>query len=130
LPILISFLETHYAFSEEIALLPHRLSDLSIGSIVHYNAAASPADVVISIILLFSSFVWLISYQLGLLLNLRYSQIRWAKRIMLHIQIMLLCPIIGIVETFPAFWAIMEYSLRRNYDVNSIPVYDFYIVSK
>ncbi len=130
LPTLLSFSAHNYTFSQEMALLPNTLSSLSFGSIAQYNSAASPIDVGISMVLLFSSFVWLLSYQLGLFLNLRYSEMGWTKRIILHIQTMLLCPIIGIVETFPAFWATIEYCVRRRHDVEKAPVYDFYIVSK
>ena len=79
--------------------------------------------------MLFTSLVWLASYQTGLFLNLRYSKIGWAKRLLLHVQTLLLCPIIGLVETFPAFWATIEYGVKKR-TTEKTPIYDFYVISK
>jgi hypothetical protein len=73
--------------------------------------------------------VWFGSYQLGLFMNLKYSEIRWVKRLLLHVQTLLLCPLIGLVETFPAFWATVEYYLKKK-DSKDIPVYEFHVISK
>jgi cellulose synthase/poly-beta-1,6-N-acetylglucosamine synthase-like glycosyltransferase len=103
-------------FSEQFSL--QRLADIG------------PFEIGMASVLLFTSLVWLGSYQLGLFLNLRYSKIGWKKRLMFHLQTLLLCPIIGLVETFPAFWATIEYYLKKKDRVEKIPVYDFYVVSK
>jgi hypothetical protein len=87
-------------------------------------------EIGIGTLLLFTSLVWLASYQLGLFLNLRYSKMGWAKRMMLHLQTLVLCPIIGLVETFPAFWATIEYQIHKKQTAEKMPVYDFYVVSK
>jgi hypothetical protein len=64
-------------------------------------------------------------------LNLRYSKIGWAKRLVFHAQTLLLCPLIGLVETFPAFWAMIEYQLKKKKSkAEEVPVYDFYVISK
>jgi hypothetical protein len=81
-------------------------------------------------ILLFTSIVWLGSYQLGLFLNLRYSKMKRAKRMLLHAQTLVLCPVIGLVETFPAFWAIIEYWIKKKHITEKMTVYDYYIISK
>jgi hypothetical protein len=80
--------------------------------------------------LLFASLVWLGSYQLGLYLNLRYSKMKWTKKVMLHLQTLFLCPVIGLVETFPAVCAIIEYSVKKKQNAEKINVYDFYVINK
>lgn len=114
-----------------IISFPDSLSHLSLDSLITALYAISPLELSVSAILLFTSVVWLGSYQLGLFLNLRYSGISWLKRFLLHVQTLLLCPIIGLVETFPAFWATIEYGIRRKAKpAEKIPVYDFYVVRK
>ncbi|MER3407868.1 MAG: hypothetical protein C4292_03615, partial [Nitrososphaera sp.] len=113
-------------------LIPHSL--LSINSLVQSMATVTPVEVGTSFILLFTSLVWLGSYQMGLFLNLKYSKIGWAKRLALHLQTLVLCPIIGAVETFPAFWTMIEYQIKKR-DMGAkkdddVPVYDFYVISK
>lgn len=111
-------------------LIPQNL--LSVDSLVQSMAAVTPVEVGTSFVLLFTSLVWLGSYQAGLFLNLRYSKIRWAKRLALHLQTLVLCPVIGVVETFPAFWAMIEYQIKKR-DMaakDEVPVYDFYVISK
>jgi hypothetical protein len=70
------------------------------------------------------------SYQLRLFLNLRYSKIKWAKRILLQIQTLILCPVIGLIETFPAFWAIIEYCIKKKQITEKMTISDFYIIGK
>ncbi|MGI0039383.1 MAG: glycosyltransferase family 2 protein, partial [Nitrososphaera sp.] len=89
-----------------------------------------PVEIGIGAVLLFTSLVWLASYQLGLYLNLRYSDIGWKKRARYHFQTLILCPIIGLVETFPAFWAMIEYNVKKKSEPAKAPVYDFYVVTK
>jgi hypothetical protein len=69
------------------------------------------------------------SYQVGLFLNLKYSKIGIAKRLVMHVQTLFLCPIIGLVETFPAFWATIEFYFKKKKE-EKVPVYDFYVISK
>ena len=106
-----------------------KLSTLSLDTITNSIASASPVELWIAPIMLFTSLVWLASYQTGLFLNLRYSKIGWAKRLLLHVQTLLLCPIIGLVETFPAFWATIEYGVKKR-TTEKTPIYDFYVISK
>ena len=106
-----------------------KLSTLSLDTITNSIASASPVELWITPIMLFTSLVWLASYQTGLFLNLRYSKIGWAKRLLLHVQTLLLCPIIGLVETFPAFWATIEYGVKKR-TTEKTPIYDFYVISK
>jgi cellulose synthase/poly-beta-1,6-N-acetylglucosamine synthase-like glycosyltransferase len=80
-------------------------------------------------VLLFTSIVWIMSYQVGLFLNLKYSKIGIAKRLVMHVQTLFLCPIIGLVETFPAFWATIEFYFKKKKE-EKVPVYDFYVISK
>jgi len=130
LPFLFSFQELNHKISSEIFSLSGKLSGLSLDSLVQSAATVSPVEVGIGALLLFTSLVWLASYQLGLFLNLRYSKMGWAKRVMLHGQTLLLCPIIGLIETFPAFWATIEYQIKKKQTTEKVPVYDFYVISK
>ncbi len=107
------------------------LSDKLPISSVFTSIGGSPSiELGINAILLFASLVWLGSYQLGLFLNLRYSKTKWTKKILLHLQALILCPVIGLVETFPAVWAIIEYNINKKQIMQKINVYDFYIISK
>jgi cellulose synthase/poly-beta-1,6-N-acetylglucosamine synthase-like glycosyltransferase len=116
---------------EEIISLPSKLPAFSLDSLAQSAASINPVEFGTAAILLFTSIVWLASYQLGLLLNLRYSKIGWAKRLVFHVQTLVLCPLIGLVETFPAFWAMIEYQLKKKKSkAEKVPVYDFYVISK
>lgn len=89
----------------------------------------SPLDPIIGLILLFPYTVWLFSYQLGLFLNLRYSKISLIKRVALHLQTLLFSVVIGLLETFPAFYAMLEYYIRDR--TNKMKkIYDFYVIKK
>jgi beta-1,4-mannosyltransferase len=126
LPMLISPSYLNY----NIVTWQTNISSLSLDSIAHSIANTSLVDLWFGPLMLFTSLVWLASYQMGLFLNLRYSKIGWAKRFLFHIQALLLCPIIGLVETFPAFWAMIEYSVKKNRTAEKTPIYDFYVVNK
>ena len=99
-------------------------------SIVNSPLTTAPIELGTAAILLFASWVWLGSYQLGLFLNLRYSKMKWAKKILLHLQTLLLCPVIGLVETFPGVWAIVEYAVKKKQMAEKVGVYDFYVINK
>jgi cellulose synthase/poly-beta-1,6-N-acetylglucosamine synthase-like glycosyltransferase len=117
--------------SSEIMSLSGKLQISSVlASIANSSSTTAPIELAISAILLFASLVWLGSYQLGLFLNLRYSKMKWAKKVLLHLQALILCPVIGLVETFPAVYAIMEYAVKKKQATEEINVYDFYIISK
>jgi egghead protein (zeste-white 4 protein) len=89
----------------------------------------SPLDPIIGLILLFPYIMWLFSYQLGLFLNVRYSKISLIKRVALHLQTLLLSVVIGLLETFPAFYAMLEYYIRDR--TNKMKkIYDFYVIKK
>jgi beta-1,4-mannosyltransferase len=105
---------------------------LSSQSIVHTLTNGSPIEVGVGTMLLFTSIMWLLSYQVGLFLNLRYSKIGWPKRIFFHLQTLVLCLVIGLIETFPAFWAMIEYCIRNKIINKKIKtqVYDFYVINK
>jgi beta-1,4-mannosyltransferase len=102
----------------------------ALASIGNSSSTIAPIELGISTILLFASLVWLGSYQLGLFLNLRYSKMKWAQKVLLHLQALILCPVIGLVETFPAVCAIIEYTVKKKQATEKISVYDFYIISK
>ncbi|MBD0359135.1 MAG: glycosyltransferase family 2 protein, partial [Nitrososphaeraceae archaeon] len=76
---------------------------------INASINGGPLDPVIGLILLFPYTMWLFSYQLGLFLNLRYSKLSLIKRVALHLQTLLLSVVIGLLETFPAFYAMLEY---------------------
>jgi cellulose synthase/poly-beta-1,6-N-acetylglucosamine synthase-like glycosyltransferase len=114
-----------------IISLPDSLANISLQSVLNSFVAANPIEVGVGTLLLFTTIVWLTSYQLGLFLNLRYSELSMFKRMLLHVQTLVFCPIIGLVETFPAFWATIEYGVRsKTRSDEKIPVYDFYVVRK
>ncbi len=117
--------------SSDIVSLSGKLQISSVfTSIANSSSTTTPIELGISSILLFASLVWLGSYQLGLFLNLRYSKMKWAKKVLLHLQALILCPVIGLVETFPAVYAIIEYNINRKQATEKISVYDFYIITK
>lgn len=117
--------------SSGIASIPSNLPILSaINSMTQSATGSAFVEFGTAAILLFTSLVWLSSYQLGLYLNLRYSKIGWAKRLLFHMQTLLLCPVIGLIETFPGFWATIEYFVKKQKEPEKIPVYDFYVISK
>jgi beta-1,4-mannosyltransferase len=117
--------------SSDIMSLPDNLPiGSAFASIANSPLTADPIKLGTTAILLFASLVWLGSYQLGLFLNLRYSKKKWAKKVLLHLQTLFLCPVIGLVETFPGVWAIIEYSVKKKQMAEKISVYDFYIINK
>jgi beta-1,4-mannosyltransferase len=117
--------------SSSLMLLPSNIPIISAFNSIAMSASASArVEFVTTAILLFTSLVWLASYQLGLFLNLRYSKMKWAKKMLLHVQTLLLCPLIGLIETFPAFWAIIEYCVKKKQMAEKMTVNDFYIISK
>ncbi|WP_337862453.1 glycosyltransferase family 2 protein [Nitrososphaera sp.] len=99
-------------------------------SIANELATTTPLEIGTGAVLLFTSIVWLASYQLGLYLNLKYSGIGWRKKVSLHFQTLLLSPVVGLVETFPAFWAMIEYQLKKKKEPQKVQTYDFYVVNK
>lgn len=134
-PILSSFVtlsDLNFNFGQQIiASLSSRVSEaFSYESIMQALANFSPVEVTLGAVLFFTWIVWIMSYQLGLYLNLRYSKIPWRKRILLHIQTMILCPLIGLIETFPAFYSVIEYYLRSKKEGKKVPIYDFHVVRK
>jgi beta-1,4-mannosyltransferase len=117
--------------SSDIMSLPENLLITSaFSSIANSLLTTAPIELGTTAILLFASLVWLGSYQLGLFLNLRYSKMKWAKKILLHLQTLFLCPVIGLVETFPAVWAIIEYNVKKKQMSEKVSVYDFYVINK
>ena len=127
-----SLYDMNFKYGEAIiASIPSRVSEVfSYESIAQSFASFSPIEVTIGGVLFFTWIVWLLSYQLGLFLNLRYSRINWRRRISLHIQTLFLCPVLGLIETFPAFYSVIEYYLRRKKEGRKVPMYDFHVIQK
>jgi beta-1,4-mannosyltransferase len=49
----------------------------------------------------------------------------------MHSQTLILSFLIGLVETFPAFYAMLEYYFGRRKDkYSNIKIYDFYVIEK
>jgi egghead protein (zeste-white 4 protein) len=114
-----------------IMTLPSHLDPLpALNSILSSILTTGPVEFATGAILLFASLVWLASYQLGLFLNLRYSRIRRSKKILLHLQTLIFCPLLGLIETFPAFWATIEYNVKKKQMSETTNVYDFYVINK
>ncbi|MDQ3948391.1 MAG: glycosyltransferase family 2 protein [Thermoproteota archaeon] len=116
--------------SDIMSLPDNLLIGSAFSSIANSPLTSAPLELGTTVILLFASWVWLGSYQLGLFLNLRYSKMKWAKKVLLHLQTLFLCPVIGLVETFPAVWAIIEYRVKKKQIAEKVSVYDFYIINK
>lgn len=117
--------------SSDITSLPgNLLIGSAFSSIANSPLTTAPIELGTTAILLFAMLVWLGSYQLGLFLNLRYSKMKWAKKVLLHLQTLFLCPVIGLVETFPAVCAMIEYSVKKKQMAKKVSVYDFYVISK
>jgi egghead protein (zeste-white 4 protein) len=116
--------------SDIISLPDNLLIGSAFSSIANSPLTSAPIELGTTAILLFASWVWLGSYQLGLFLNLRYSKMKWAKKVLLHLQTLFLCPVIGLVETFPGVWAIIEYSVKKKQMAEKVSVYDFYVINK
>jgi len=116
---------------EIIASLSSRVSAVfSNESLIQSLSRLNLSEVTIGGVLFFTWIVWLMSYQLGLFLNLRYSKICWTKRISLHIQALILCPVLGLIETFPAFYSVIEYYLGRKKQDRKVAIYDFHVIRK
>jgi hypothetical protein len=87
-------------------------------------------DSSLGLILLFTSIIWLLSYQIGLFLNLRYAKMSFYKRIVLHFQTLIFCPFIGLIESFPGFYSVIEFYVTKALRKNNLKFLDFYVVKK
>jgi hypothetical protein len=105
-----------------------KINEMSSNSINFYPIDIGP----ISILLLFPYVMWLLSYQIGLFLNLKHNKkYPISKKIILHIQAIFFSLILGILETFPAFYAIIEYYFNnRTNTIKEKQYYDFYVINK
>jgi hypothetical protein len=98
-------------------------------STVNASINGNTLDPIVGLVLLFPYIMWLFSYQLGLFLNTRYSKVSVIKRIVLHLQTLLLSFVIGLIETFPAFWAMLEYYILDKMKKTK-KIHDFYVIKK
>jgi beta-1,4-mannosyltransferase len=135
-PKLLSLIPLHDIFSQtSIVNIGSKVSEivntLSSESIFNTLSNGTATDITIGLMLIFPYILWLFSYQMGLFLNLRYSEIASKKRVFMHLQTLVLSILIGLVETFPAFYAMIEYCIGKRKDKNSnIKIYDFYVIEK
>ncbi|HEY9407377.1 MAG TPA: glycosyltransferase family 2 protein [Nitrososphaera sp.] len=130
-PIFLQSLHGLEAITSAVMLLPSHVNPLAaFYSILFSTLTAPPVEFATSAILTFATLVWLGSYQLGLFLNLRYSKITRSKKILLHLKTLVLCPVLGLIETFPAVWATIEYSVKKRQISETVNVYDFYVINK
>jgi egghead protein (zeste-white 4 protein) len=74
--------------------------------------------------LFLATVIWATSYQLGLRQNLKFGSYTVRQRLSLHLQQFILGPVIGLIETMPSLYAILEYHVlgRR--------VADFEVIAK
>lgn len=135
-PKLLSLIPLHDIFSQaNIVNVGPRFSEaittLSSESIFNTLSNGTATEITIGLMLIFPYILWLFSYQMGLFLNLRYTEIASKKRVCMHLQTLVLSILIGLVETFPAFYAMIEYCIGKRKDKNSnIKIYDFYVIDK
>lgn len=134
LPLVLAALQTVLTYrvgTDGMSILSNLSKQLYSELSLHFFGNMGPFQFSIGAILLFSSIVWLFSYQIGLFLNLRYSKVTLSKRFFLHSLSLVLCPILGLVETFPAFWTLIEYHTKhRSMTSEKNLVYDFYVINK
>ncbi|HJU95548.1 MAG TPA: glycosyltransferase family 2 protein [Nitrososphaera sp.] len=126
----LSMYELGITGSDILSLPGNLLISSAFSTVANSQLTSTPIELGTTAFLLFTSLVWLGSYQLGLFLNLRYSKMKWAKKILLHLQTLFLCPVIGLVETFPAVWTIIEYGVKKKQMAQKVNVYDFYVINK
>lgn len=135
-PKLLSLIPLHDIFSQtNIVSVGPKINEvintLSSESIFNTLSNGTATEITIGLMLIFPYILWLFSYQMGLFLNLQYSEIASKKRVYMHLQTLVLSILIGLVETFPAFYAMIEYCIGKRKDKNSnIKVYDFYVIEK
>jgi egghead protein (zeste-white 4 protein) len=135
-PKLLSLIPLHDIFSQtNIVNVGPRINEivntLSSESIFNTLSNGTATEITIGLMLIFPYILWLFSYQMGLFLNLRYSEIASKKRFIMHLQTLVLSILIGLVETFPAFYAMIEYCIGKRKDKHSnIKIYDFYVIEK
>jgi egghead protein (zeste-white 4 protein) len=135
-PKLLSLIPLHDIFSQtNIVNVGPRINEvintLSSESIFNTLSNGTATEITIGLMLIFPYILWLFSYQMGLFLNLRYSEIASKKRVFMHLQTLVLSILIGLVETFPAFYAMIEYCIGKRKGKNSnIKIYDFYVIEK
>lgn len=135
-PKLLSLIPLHDIFSQTNIVsvgpkLNEVISTLSSESIFNTLSNGTATEITIGLMLIFPYILWLFSYQMGLFLNLQYSEIASKKRVFMHLQTLVLSILIGLVETFPAFYAMIEYCIGKRKDKNSnIKIYDFYVIEK
>jgi len=135
-PKLLSLISLHDIFSQtNIVEVGPRVNEiintLSAESIFNTLSNGTATEITIGLMLIFPYILWLFSYQMGLFLNLRYSEIASKKRVFMHLQTLILSALIGLVETFPAFYAMIEYCIGKRKDKDShIKIYDFYVIDK
>jgi beta-1,4-mannosyltransferase len=135
-PKLLSLISLHDIFSQpNIVEVGPRVNEiintLSAESIFNTLSNGTATEITIGLMLIFPYILWLFSYQMGLFLNLRYSEIASKKRVFMHLQTLILSALIGLVETFPAFYAMIEYCIGKRKDKDSnIKLYDFYVIDK
>jgi egghead protein (zeste-white 4 protein) len=135
-PKLLSLIPLHDIFSQtNIVSVGPKLNEvintLSSESIFNTLSNGTATEITIGLMLIFPYVLWLFSYQMGLFLNLQYSEIASKKRFFMHLQTLVLSILIGLVETFPAFYAMIEYCIGKRKDKNSnIKIYDFYVIEK
>jgi beta-1,4-mannosyltransferase len=135
-PKLLSLIPLHDIFSQtNIVSVGPKINEvintLSSESIFNTLSNGTATEITIGLMLIFPYILWLFSYQMGLFLNLQYSEIASKKRVFMHLQTLVLSILIGLVETFPAFYAMIEYCIGKGKDKNSnIKIYDFYVIEK
>lgn len=135
-PKLLSLIPLHDIFSQtNIVSVGPKLNEvintLSSESIFNTLSNGTATEITIGLMLIFPYILWLFSYQMGLFLNLQYSEIASKKKVFMHLQTLALSILIGLVETFPAFYAMIEYCIGKRKDKNSnIKIYDFYVIEK
>src|ERR671923_48493 len=107
------------------------IGTISAESIFNTLSTGTATDITIGLMLIFPYILWLFSYQVGLFLNLRYSRIIFKKRVFMHLQTLIFSVLIGLIETFPAFYAMLEYCFGRKKNKHcSIKTYDFYVIDR
>ncbi|MEM3804348.1 MAG: glycosyltransferase family 2 protein, partial [Conexivisphaerales archaeon] len=111
-----ALLGIHYTIPQQQNLPIATLSSVYF-SLTHIFSQKLSEQAILSgllgMILLTTSIAWLLSYQIGLYWNLKYTNFSLRKRLYYHLQQFIFSPIIGVIETLPGIVSVIQYlSLR------------------
>ena len=94
----------------EVSLLGH-FASVPPGQIT--NLTAGLVTLAFGASLMLASVIWTVSYQVGLKHNLRFGKYTSGQKFALHLEQLILGPVIGVIETLPSLYAIIQFHVLR-----------------